>query len=142
MLPDHLHLRVSTPMPPGRRPREIANWPAYKFGVEAMLRAHGLEEHIRVAAAAPEVPGQPRRTQVTCTVSSQQSQSQWAAEEELCKAIIGFNVKDFSEIFGESPLGERSAADVWKWLSGLDKERAWAGMKEEEGGAWWSRWWE
>ena len=139
MLPDRFHLRVSRPVPPHSRPRAIANWPAYKFGVETMLRARGLEGHLRVAA--DEAGGrEPHRTE---TNSSQQLQQQWAAEEEVCKAIIGFNVRDFSEIFGESPLAERSAAEIWKWLGGLDKQRAWAGMKlkEEDNNTWsWSQW--
>ena len=144
MLPDRFHLRVSRPVPPHSRPRAIANWPAYKFGVETMLRARGLEGHLRLAAVEAEAGARdPRRTEANLMGSTSEQRQEWAAEEEVCKAIIGFNVRDFSEIFGESPLSERSAAEIWKWLGGLDKQRAWAGMKlkEEDNNTWsWSQW--
>ncbi|KAM5543472.1 hypothetical protein V8D89_002723 [Ganoderma adspersum] len=117
MLPDHLLLRVSKGTVSGYRPRVVVNWPAYKFGVEAMLRAQALEGHIAA-----------RNGQGHRQTSTQATSQQWEAEEELCKAIIGFNVKDFSEVCGESSISEKSARDMWAWLSGLNKERAWAGM--------------
>ncbi|KAI1796946.1 hypothetical protein LXA43DRAFT_495366 [Ganoderma leucocontextum] len=114
MLPDHLLLRVAE----GAR-RVLVNWPAYKFGIETILRANGLEGHI-AASGHLRLP-------------RQVSQEQWAAEEELCRAIIGFNVKDFTQIFGSSRLSEKEVGEIWKWLSGLDKERMWHGMELEPG---------
>ncbi len=120
MLPDHLLLRVpvdnANSASPSYSPHELANWPAYKFGIETMLRSYGLEGHIA------EDP----RTRLI-----QVSREQWEAEEELCRAIIAFNVKDFTPIFGGSRLSEKSAGDIWTWLSGMHKERVWSGMEKE-----------
>ncbi len=110
MLPDHLLLRVG----PSSDDRVLANWPAYKFGVEEILRAYGLKGHIAEK-------GDSRRST---------EPEQWEAEEELCRAIIVFNVKDFTEVFGGLDLGlsEVSAGDIWRALSDMKKAQARPGM--------------
>ena len=103
MLPDHLLLRVGTSTDLRGRPL-LANWPAYKFGVEMLLRAKGLEGHIEEGGRRPL--GAESR--------------QWQAEDDLCKIVIGFNVKDFSQIFESTPKPSSStqmtAAAMWAEL--------------------------
>ncbi|TBU33431.1 hypothetical protein BD311DRAFT_748576 [Dichomitus squalens] len=103
MLPDHLLLRAtSTADPEGKC--MLGNWPAYSFGVEMLLRIRGLEGHL------DEKKGR----------SSRVNADQWQAEEDLCKLVIGFNVKDFAEVFGSSllPIRETTAAAMWSELAG------------------------
>nr|VWP01942.1 N/A [Ganoderma boninense] len=111
MLPDHLLLRVAEPeSKDGHRRRLLVNWPAYKFGIETMLQAYGLEGHLT---------GGPSESSAT--------REQWKAEEEVCTAIIGCNVKDFAEIFGDLRPA-KLVCQIWQWLSRLDKEEAPDGM--------------
>ena len=110
MLPEHLLLRVVSPTT-----SQLANWPAYKFGIETMLRARGLEGHIDIS------PSIGPRGRIHLPTRVNRDMEQWEAEEELCRAIIGFNVKDFTEIFREWRLVENSVRDTWRWLTNLSK---------------------
>ena len=108
MLPDHLLLRVG-PSSNSRGRQQLANWSAYKFGVEMLLRAKGLERHIKEGGGR----------------CSGMDARRWQAEDDMCKVIIGFNVKDFMQIFGPEliPLSspEVTAAGIWSELEGQGK---------------------
>ncbi|KAI0369172.1 hypothetical protein BV20DRAFT_968364 [Pilatotrama ljubarskyi] len=88
IFPAHLRLRAG-------------NWENYRLAVEIACRLHGVESHLDTSASTP-LP------------ADGEGRARWMREDELCKAIIIFNVENFAGL--EVSTKERYAGGIWQSL--------------------------
>ena len=100
--PEHLRLSASA-----------RNWAEYKHAVETVCRLKGVAENLTPAGV---------RLFAHRRVFFEDEPNDWSARDELCKAVITLNVKDFPR-YGV-PAGEHVPAHtVWARLVEMHKPR-------------------
>ncbi|RPD64228.1 hypothetical protein L226DRAFT_376137 [Lentinus tigrinus ALCF2SS1-7] len=85
------------------------NWKEYKQAIETICRIAGVEDNL-----TPERHGG-------------RQDEDWAERDELCKAIITLNVRDFPR-YGVSAGKETPAHDVWAQLVKIHSPKRWCGL--------------
>ena len=87
------------------------NWREYKQAVETICRVAGVEDNL------------------TYVWHPERHDKDWVACDELCKAIITLNVRDFPR-YGVSAGKETTAHDVWAQLVEIHSPKRWCGLFE------------
>ncbi len=101
--PEHLRLSAAA-----------GNWPAYKHAVETVCRLKGVADNLTVIHAYAPWP------------EEHEARDDWLWREELCKAIVTLNVKDFPA-YGVPAGQDVHARTVWWRLCEMHrpKRRCW-----------------
>ncbi|KAI0832113.1 hypothetical protein BC628DRAFT_585153 [Trametes gibbosa] len=87
------------------------NWLEFKYAIETILRVKGLPlAHLR-HSECPRVHA-----------TDEDALAQWAADDELCKAIVVLNVRSDHVRFAELEHEHWTAAEVWDALVQRDLE--------------------
>ena len=103
--PEHLRLSAAA-----------GNWPAYKHAVETVCRLKGVAGNLAVIRHYG--PPDPRPEDI----DEGRAREDWLAREELCKAIVTLNIKDFPA-YGV-PVGEGvHARTVWARLCEIHRPK-------------------
>lgn len=97
-LPDHLRLGPD-------------NWLEFKLAIETILRLKGLPlTHFKYTKSP------------TARCTDQAAHERWAADDELCKAVILLNVRSEHMYFAAMEHEQWAAADLWAMLMQRDVE--------------------
>lgn len=102
------------------------NWHEYRHAMETICRLHGVDENLQFlfCEAWAESP-------TACPTSDERAKErdEWLRKEELCKAIITLNIKDFTR-FGIQAGRGIDASRIWRRLVEMHtkKRRCWEGL--------------
>ncbi|EIW58265.1 uncharacterized protein TRAVEDRAFT_47430 [Trametes versicolor FP-101664 SS1] len=88
------------------------NWLEFKLAIETILRAKGLPlTHLKCTPGCPTALG-----------TDHTAHERWAADDELCKAVILLNVRSEHMHLAEMEHEQWAAADLWAMLMRRDLE--------------------
>ncbi|KAL1944973.1 hypothetical protein VTO73DRAFT_2593 [Trametes versicolor] len=98
------------------------NWHEYRHAVETICRLHGVDENLEFSQPWVESPNSTSDERV-------KERDEWFRREDLCKAIVTLNIRDFPR-FGIQAGWGSDANKIWRGLVEMHtkKRRCWEGL--------------